>query len=68
MFNLGLPNDNRNRLTAPHVIHPLAFAEHSKSLSHCLVQGIRCHFDGMLAATEIDAGHPTAAKVHIGAW
>jgi hypothetical protein len=64
MFNLGLPNDNRNRLTAADVIDPIVLAKYAKPLSHCLVQGIRRHFDSVLASPNIDAGHGASAKGH----
>ena len=64
MFNLGLPNDNRNCMTAADVIDPIVVAKGAKTLSHCFVQRVRSHLDGMLGAPQISARHDAVARCH----
>jgi len=62
MFNLGLPDYNRNRLPAPNVIDPIVGAKHPKALSHRFVERIRSDLDSMLAPPKIDARNAAIAR------
>ena len=64
VFNLGLPDDHRNRLTAADVIDPIVLAEYAKPLSHCFIQGIRSHLDGMLVLARVGTIDSACAKPH----
>jgi len=64
MLNLGLPNDDQNRLTAADVIDPIVRANYAKPLGHRFVERIRRHFNGVLASPKIDARHGVSAKAH----
>ena len=62
--SLGLPDDHRNRLTAADVIDPIVLAKYAKPLSHCFVQGIRSHLDGMLIPARVGTRDSACAKRH----
>jgi hypothetical protein len=66
VFNLGLPDDHRNRLTATDVIDPIVLAKYAEPLSHCFEQGIRSQLDGMIVPARVGTKDSACAKPHGG--